>query len=171
MTTLTVPSLEQRLLHTVKEEAEAKSVRDWPPESVDLCLLLLQQLRERTVNMHRALQEMLANGVEARSLARDGAAILAAVEDNAADIRELTGKLASLDDVASARLLAALRSLEKEEKAFRDLLAEALARVSTPPPAMDWERLKREADSDFADGRFVSFTTPEEMIKGLADSE
>lgn len=171
MTTLTVPSLEQRLLYTVKEEAEARSVRDWPQESVALCLLLLQQFCERTADMHRALQEMLAEGVEARSFVRDGAPILAAAEDRAAAIREFIEKLASLNDESTARLLTALRSLEEEEKAFRDLLAEALARVSTPPPTMDWERLKRESDADFAKGQSVRFTTPEELVKDLTGSE
>jgi anaerobic glycerol-3-phosphate dehydrogenase len=121
--------------------------------------------------MHRALEEMLAEGVEARSFARDGAPILAAAEDRAAAIREFIDKLTSVNDETSARLLAALCSLEKEEKAFRDLLADALARVSTLPPSMDWERLKREADADFAAGRFVTFTTPEGMVKDLTGSE
>ncbi len=171
MTTLTVPSLEQRLLHTVKDEAEAKSVREWPQESVALCLHLLQQFRERTADMHRALEQMLAEGAEARSFARDGAPILTAAEDRAAAIREFIGRLTSLNDEASARLLAALRSLEKEEKGFRDLLADALARVSTPAPSMDWERLKREADADFAAGRFGTFTTPEGMVEDLTGSD
>ncbi len=171
MTTLTVPSLEQRLLRTVKEEAEAKSVREWPQESVELCLNLLQQIRTRIADMHQTLEEILVEGVEARSFAREGAPILAAAEDRAASIRELIDRIASLEDTSFARLLKVLRSLEKEEQAFRDDLAEALNRVSESPPSMDWEQLKREADADFAAGRFVTFTTPEEMAKGLAGSE
>jgi hypothetical protein len=167
MTTLTAPSLERRLLQTVKEEVEAKSVRDWPPESVELCLVLLQQIRERTAGMLRTLEEILAEGVEARSFAREGAPLLAAAEDRAASIRGFIEKLSSAEDAASVRLLAALHSVEEEEKAFRDLLAEALARVSAPSPSMDWDRLKREADTEFAAGRFATFTTPEEMVEGL----
>jgi hypothetical protein len=171
MTILTVPSLEQRLLRTVKEEAEARSVREWPQESVELCLNLLQQIRTRIADMHQTLEEILAEGVEARSFAREGVPILAAAEDRAASIRELIDRIASLEDACFARLLRVLRSLEKEEQAFRDDLAEALARVSESPPSMDWEQLKREADADFAAGRFVTFTTPEEMAKDLAGSE
>jgi hypothetical protein len=166
-----MPSLEQRLLQTVKEEVESKSVRDWPHESVELCVVLLRQIRERTAGMHRTLEEILAEGVEARSFARDGTPLLAAAEDRAASIREFIEKLSSSEDAVSAKLLMELHALEEEEKAYRDLLAEALARVSAPSPSMDWDRLKQEADADFAAGRFVTFTTPEEMVKGLAGSD
>jgi hypothetical protein len=165
---LVVPSLEQRLLQTVKEEVEVKSVRDWPQESVELCLVLLQQIRERTAGMHRTLEEVLAGGIEARSFAREGAPLLAAAENRAASIREVIEKLSSSEDAVSVKLLTELHALEGEEKAYRDLLAEVLARVSAPSPSMDWDRLKQEADADFAAGRFVTFTTPEEMVKGLA---
>lgn len=171
MTMLTAPSLERRLLQTVKEEVEARSVREWPPESVELCLLLLRQIRERTAGMLQTLKEVLERGVEAHSFAREGAPILAAAEDRAASIREFIAKLSPSEDAASARLLTALHSLEEAEKAFRDLLAEALARVSVPPPAMDWDRLKQEANADFAAGRSVTFATSEEMLKGLAGSD
>lgn len=170
MTTLTAPSLERRLLQTVKDEVEAKSVREWPQESLELCMLLLQAMRQRTAGMLRTREEILAEGVEARSFTRDAAPILAAAEESAASIRELIEKLSSSEDAASTKLRGVLHSLEKEEKAFRDLLTEALARISAPPPAMDWDRLKREADADFAAGRFVTFTTPEEMTEGLAGS-
>ena len=171
MTMLTVPSLERRLLQTLKEEVEAKAVRDWPPESVELCLVLLREIHARTAGMLRSLEEMLAEGVEARSFARAAAPILTTAEDNAASIREFIDKLSSLEDAASARLLAALQAVEESEKTFCNLLAEALARVSTPPPSMDWDRLKREADADFAAGRLVTFATAEEMFEGLAGSD
>ncbi len=171
MPTLTAPSLDRRLLQTVKEEVEAKSVRDWPPESVELCLVLLRQIRETTAGMLRTLEEVLAGGVEARSFVRDGVPLLAAAEDRVATIREFLEKLSSSEDAASARLLAVLHSLEEKEKAFRGLLAEALARVSAPSPSMDWDRLKREADADFADGHMVSFATTEEMFEGLANPD
>lgn len=171
MTTLTAPSLERRLLRTVREEVEAKSVREWPEETVELCMVLLWEIRRRTAGMLRTLEQILAEGVEARSFVRDAAPLLAIEEENAASIDEIINTLSSSEDPASAKLLTVVRSLEKEEKAFRDLLAEALARVSVPPPAMDWDRLKQETDADFASGRFVTFTTPEEMAKGLADSD
>jgi hypothetical protein len=171
MTTLTTPSLERRLLQTVKEEVEAKSLRDWPQESIELSLVLLRQIRETTTGMLRTLEEILAEGVEARSFVRDGAPILKAAEDRAASIREFIEKLSAAEDAASAQLLAALRSLEQEERAFRDLLSGALTRVSTPPPGMDWDRLKRDSDADFAAGRFVRFETAEEMSEGLAGND
>jgi hypothetical protein len=168
MTTLTVPSLGRRLLQTVKEEVEAKSVREWPQESVELSLILLRQFRERTAGMRRELEEVLARGVEARSFARERVPALAAAEDRAAFLREFIEKLGSPDDPASAGLLRELQSLEEEEKAYYGLLSEALARVSAPVPAMDWDHLKRKADADFAAGRYVRFTTAEEMIEALA---
>ncbi len=168
MTTLTAPFLERRLLQTVKEEVEARSVRDWPQDSVELGLTLFQRSRATTARMRKELQALLTKGVEARSFSRHAAPLLAAAEDFAASIRELIEKLSSSNDSDSARLLAELRLLEQEEKAYRDLLSEALARVAAPSPALDWDRLKSEADADFAAGRSVTFTTAEELSEGLA---
>lgn len=171
MTTLTAPSLERRLLQTVKEEVEAKSVNEWPDESVELCSILLRQIRERTAAKLRALQDMLAAGVEARSFVREGTPALAAAEERAASIRESIARLSSMEDIASTMLLGELRSLAEEEKSYRHLLADALGRVSSPPLAMDWDRLKREADADFAADRFVRFATAEEMAEGLTEPD
>jgi hypothetical protein len=171
MTTLTAPSLERRLLQTVKEEVEAKSLREWPEESVEFCLVLMRQFRERISGMRGKIEQALARGVEERSFSRDGGRTLAAANDFAVSIRELIEMLSSSEDAASARLSAELHALAEEAKAYRNLLAEALARVSVPPPPMDWDRLKREADADFAAGHFVTFTTPEEMFEGLAGSD
>lgn len=168
MTTLTAPSLELRLLQTVKEEVEARSVEEWPQKSVETCLILVRQFRKRTVDLRKELEEVLASGIEARSFSPQGASLRAAADEFAAAIRELIDKLSSSEDSASARLLAELHALAEEAKAYRDLFAEALARVSAAPPSMDWDRLKQEADADFAAGRLVRFTTPEEMVKGLA---
>lgn len=167
MIMLATPTLERRLLQTVIEEAEAKSVREWPPESVELSLILLKQLRESMTGMHRKLEGSLAEGVEAGSFVRQATALRAAVEEQTASLRELIDKLAPLEDAVSTKLLAALRSLEEAEKAFHDLLVQALARVVMPPPSLDWERLKKESDADFASGRSVAFTTREEMFEGL----
>jgi hypothetical protein len=171
MTTLTTPSLERRLLQTVKEEVEAKAVREWPQESVELCLVLLRRFRERMAGLRRELDEVLTRGVEARSFAGEGVRPLAAADDFAVSIRELLEKLSPSEDAASASLLAELHALAEEARAYHDLLTEALARVSTPPPPMDWERLKQEADADFTAGRFMTFTTEEEMFEGLAGSD
>ena len=56
---------------------------------------------------------------------------------------------------------------KKETDDFRDRLATALALASRPPVAVNWDRLKEEADADFAAGRSVTFETPEDMLKGL----
>ncbi|MGH7168870.1 MAG: hypothetical protein ACRELF_17765 [Gemmataceae bacterium] len=152
MTTLTVPSLEGRLLQTVKEEVDAQAVREWPRESVELCLVLLRRFRDRFAGLRGALDELLASGVEAGSFARDGTRLLAAADDFATSIHELIEKLSASEDAASARLVAELHALAGEAKAYRERFAEALARVATPPPGLDWDRLKQEADADFATG-------------------
>ncbi len=171
MTALTMPTLERRLFQAAKEEAEAKSVSEWPKESVETCLVLIREIRARTVRMLETLEAILAEGIEARAFKRDFAPLLPAAESDMTAIREFVEKLSSSEDDASGRILAALHSLEEVEETYRDLLAEVLARASNPHPSLDWERLKSESDADFKAGRFVSFTTNEEMLEGLTDKE
>ncbi len=159
MTTLTIPTLERRLFRAAREE------------SVEFCLVLLHEIRARTVRMLETLEATLAEGIEARAFKRDFASLLPAAQSDRTAIREFVEKLSLSEDDASGRILAALHSLEEVEASYHDLLAEALARASNPRPSLDWERLKSESDADFKAGRFVSFTTNEEMVEGLTDKE
>ncbi|MGH7171622.1 MAG: hypothetical protein ACRELG_15205 [Gemmataceae bacterium] len=52
-----------------------------------------------------------------------------------------------MKDAASARLLAALHSLERKEKTFRDLSTEALALAARPSRPLDQERIQRAEDA------------------------
>lgn len=147
MTTLTMPSFEKRLFQTMKEEVEAKSVREWPSESVELCLVLLLEIRARIAAMLQTLEEVLAEGVEARSFVVDSTPLLAAAEKFAASIGELVEKLSSSEGDASARLLAALRLLAKEEQTYRNLLGKAASLAARPSPPLDRERIRKAEEA------------------------
>src|SRR5437016_4149622 len=127
MTTLIMPSFERRLLRAVREELAAEPVRDWPPQSLQLCLDVLRRFREDVVDLRRALEGELTEGVEARSFAQTYGGFLPAAEDQAAFVLDLVDSLAQAGDVSSQSLSAELRLLEHETRTFRDLLAAALS--------------------------------------------
>lgn len=157
MTTVTIPSLERRFLASVREEMEAKPIQEWPEQSFGLSLDVVRKLREHGAQMHRALQDELAEGVEARSFARRFGPLLDAVEDLVAEVRELRKRLSSAHDPASQRLAAELHSLEQEDQAFCNLLAEALNKASELPRPVDWERI-RTAEEAHARGETKPFS-------------
>jgi hypothetical protein len=142
MTTLMMPSLERRLLQTVREEVTAEPVREWPPRSLQLCLNLLRDLRASATEMRQALENELAAGVEARSFARTYGPVLPAADGHLASLRELIGELSPAEDTAAASFVAELRLLEREHAAYRDLLAAALSRAAEAPRPVDWERVR-----------------------------
>ena len=159
MPTLLIPSFERRLLQTVTEEVAAGPVREWPEQSLRLCLDLLRKMRENAANLRRGLEDVLAEGVEARSFTRDYGPVLPAAEDHLARVRELAGRLSPAKDGASESLAAELRLLGQEVQAFRDLLAGALSRASEPPRPVDWGRV-RAAEEAHARGETKPFSPP-----------
>jgi hypothetical protein len=171
MTTLTVSSLERRWLQSARDEAAAKPVREWTERDIQLCLDLFRKMRESAANARRSIEEKVAKGVEARSFVRDYGPCLSPAEEHHALSLELVETLLQAEDEASGRLVAELRLLEQENRALRDLLAEVLSRAKAPPPALDWERLKKEADAEFAAGRFTRYETEEEMRKRLVGDD
>src|SRR5262249_28196357 len=124
------------------EGVAAESVPEWPEPSIQLCLGLLRKLRENTVNRRQQLEAILAEGVEARSFARTNASLLSALDEQIFQVHGLVERLAPAEDAASGSLAVELRLLEQESRAFRDLLAEALARVSEASRPVDWERVR-----------------------------
>ena len=156
MTTLTMP-VERRLLRKVREGLEAEPARDWPRQSVELCLGLLRGLREGTAEMRQGLEDELAKGVEAHSFTRTYAPVLPAADEHAATVRQLVDWLSPAEDAASRSLVAELRLLAQEHQALRDLLAEALARASGPHRPADSGRA-RAAEEAHARGETRSFS-------------
>jgi hypothetical protein len=157
MTALTIPSFERRLLRTVGEEVAAEPVHAWPEESLQLCLEIVRAIRENTANMRKRLGAVLAEGVEARSFARTYSPLLPTADDHSAKVRELLERLSPAEDASSESLVAELLLLEQETRAFRDLLAGALARASEAPRPADWGRV-RAAEEAHARGETKSFT-------------
>src|SRR4051794_4275221 len=104
MTTLARPSFERRLLRTVRDEAEEKAVREWPPQSLQLCLDLVRKMRENAARMRPTLERVLADGVEARSFTRDFAPLLAGTDDQIATVRDLIERLSPAEGAATERL-------------------------------------------------------------------
>src|SRR5829696_8345997 len=108
MTTLTMPSLERRLLQTVAEEIAAGSVHQWPRPSLQLCLDVLRKIREHAADARQALGGVLADGVEARAFARDYSPSLPLADDHIAKVRGLMERLSPAEDAASGSLAAEL---------------------------------------------------------------
>src|SRR5437660_9158852 len=142
MATLMMPLFERRLLLTVREEVAAEPVRQWHPRSLKLCLRFLRGIRESAAEMRQALQEELANGVEARSFARTYTPLLPAAADHLVLVGELVEELSSSPDPESASLAAELRLLQQENEAFHELLSGVLSRASEPPRPANWERVR-----------------------------
>jgi hypothetical protein len=141
MATLTTPSLERRLLQTVTEELEAEPVRNWPKNSLQLCLDMLRGIGESADKERRLLQEVLASGVEARSFSSICAPGLAVADDIISILRKLVGQLTE-NDAGSQSLVAEARVVEKKYRAMRDLLAEALARARETRRPVDWLQVR-----------------------------
>jgi hypothetical protein len=156
MTTLTSPSFERLLLRTVSEGVAAEPVGTWPPQTLQLGLDIVQTLRTNSTQTRHQLEQLLADGVEARSFVRDCSPLLALTDERLAKTREAVELLSAAEDTASARLLAELRLLEQEDRAFRDLLSRALSRASEAPRPVDWERV-RAAEEAYARGETKPF--------------
>jgi hypothetical protein len=121
--------------------------------------------------MCREFENDLAEGVEARSFVSSHGPILPATEEHQVQLGRLLEELSGATGTVAESFVAELRLLEKDTKAFRDRLAEALSLASRPPVPVDWDRLKEESDADFAAGRCTSIKTPEDMLKGLAGGD
>jgi hypothetical protein len=167
MTTLTTPELQRHLLHTVGEAV----AKDGPGETIRLGVGVVREIRESVARGRQDLEDELARGVEARSFATSYGPVLREVDTTLIHLGRLLEELAGSEGTVAEPFLAELRLLETDTQAYRDRLAEALSLASAPPRPVDWERLKREADADFAAGRFTTFETPEDMLKGLADDD
>jgi hypothetical protein len=156
-----IPPFERRLLRTVREGVAADPVvREWPSQSLDLCLDVLRRIRKSTVDTRLALENQLAEGVEARAFGAAYGQYLPTAEEHVAIVRELVEALSPGEDAASQSLLSELHVLEEENKALRDLLAEALARASEPLRPADWNRI-RAAEEAHAHGETRRWLTGE----------
>jgi hypothetical protein len=142
MTTLTLPTFEQRLLQTVMDEAVAEPVHEWPQRSLQLCLDIFRKMRENAATMRPMLEQELAEGVKARSFARTHGPLLLDTDNFLASIRQLLARLLLGVDAASASLVSELRLLEQETQGYRNLLTEAMSPASAPPSPRDRERVR-----------------------------
>ena len=156
MTTM-IPSFERGVLGAIREGVAAEPVREWPEPSLQLGLDLLRRIRESAAGMRQALESELANGVEGRSFVRIYGPLLPVAVDHVAVVRTLVESLAAAQDPPSKSLLAELLLLEHENKAFRDLLVDALSRASQPRGPVDWQRV-HAAEEALARGEVKPFS-------------
>jgi hypothetical protein len=167
MTTLITPTLQRRLLLTVGEAVANNPLG----ETVQLGVGVVRELRQSVVRGRRELEDDLARGVEARSFVRSYGPTLSAADEYLLQLERLMEELSGAEETPAKSFVAELRLLEKEAKAFRDRLAEALSLASKPPRPVDWDQLKEESEADFAAGRFTSYATPEDLLKGLGGGD
>ena len=163
MTTLTT---QRRLLQTVAEAV----TKDGFKETIRLGVGIVRELRDSLARMRQEFEDELTQGVEARSFALSYRELLRAADEQLLGLRGLLKELSGAEGTAES-FVAQLRLLEKENTAFRDRMAEVLSLASKTPGRVDWERLKHEADADFAAGRFTTFETSEHMLRDIAGGD
>jgi hypothetical protein len=159
-------SFQQRFIQLVKEEAESEPIGEWTPEAFEFWLAMLRSVRDRLRRVRGGLERTLARGVEANAFACSYGENSKAINGLLEAVRTLTG-LFSTADAEATGLAAATEELLIEARAYRDRVLEVLSLATGPLPALDLDRLKQESDADFAAGRFVAYTDPAEMQKGL----
>lgn len=158
MSTLAIPSFERQLLQTVMEKLAAEPRHERPEQSLQPLQVIVQRMRENTANTRGMLEVLLAEGIEARSFARNYGPFLPGLEELIASIRETIRKAHSLqEDAEVPSLTAELHLLERETQSLRDLLAEALSRASEAPGPVDWGRVSAAGEA-FARGETKPFS-------------
>jgi hypothetical protein len=155
MTTLAMPSFQLRLISAVAEEM--KAVQEQVAEDSQFLADLLRRIREYDVQVRQKLEELLVNGVEARSFVRDYGPLLAATESQIATFQSLGEKHAHEGSQSFQNLMTETRLLLDEKRSFRDFLAEALARASEKPRPVDLQRI-RSAEEAYARGETKPFS-------------
>ena len=164
MTTL---ATQRQLLLTMGEAV----TKDRLTETAELGVGVVRVLRENVARGRQQFEEYLTKGIEARLLAHSYGPLLPATDQYLVQLGQLLDELSGAEETPAARFAAEVRLLETEVKSFRGRLAAALSLASKPPPPVDWKRLKEEADADFAAGRFTSFESAEDMLKGLVGND
>jgi hypothetical protein len=167
MTTLTTPTLQRRLLLTVGEAV----AKDRLEETIRLGVGVVREIRKSFDRGRQEFEDILARGVEARSFASSHGPLLPITDEYLVQLGRLLEELSGAEETPAESFVAELRLHEKETIDFRDRLAKALSLATQPPGPVDWDRLRAESDADFASGRFTSFETPEDLVKGLAGSD
>jgi hypothetical protein len=105
----------------------------------------------------------LARGVEARSFARRYGQLLLDVQDHLAKLQE-TERLVPAEDAVTARVREDLHALVREMEAYRELLAEAVARASATPPPFDESTLPPGPTGPKAEG-YISVKEAIERVR------
>ena len=167
MTTLATPTLQRRLLLTVGEAV----INDRFGETIQLGVGVVREIRESIARGRHEFEDHLAEGVEARSFAQSYGPLLHATEEYLVQLGRLLEEFSRAEESPAGSFVAELRLLEEEARAFRDRLARAISLASAPPTPVDWQRLKKESDAEFAAGHFTSFETADDMLKGLAGGD
>jgi hypothetical protein len=147
MVALVMPCAERSLLKTVQEQIAAEPVRDWPSQSLKLCLNFLRALRKSTLEARCALEAELQNGAEARAFARAYGRYATEAAEHLHFVQQLIDDLATADDESSRELLAELHRLKKEKSDFHSLLAQGLALANAPPRPADSTRVQAAEQS------------------------
>jgi hypothetical protein len=153
-----MPSFERNLIQTVGESLAEEPISDWPDQSIKLCLSLLVNLRNNAEHSRQAIEEVLIEGIEGRSLVRDFAPLLATTEERIALLQKLTLTLSAVQDTPGKEtLISEARLLENENLAIRGLLQKAFSIASEAPRPVDWDRV-REVEEAHASGKTKRFS-------------
>jgi hypothetical protein len=150
MTTLTTPRFQRRLLQTVREEVANERLGETiqlDEGTVRLGVGIVRQMRDSVVQMRAELENLLADGVEARSFVRSYGAILPDANESLVQLAGLLEELARAIGTDAESFVTELRLLENDTKVFRDLAAEALSRSSQPPRPVDWGRVRASEEA------------------------
>jgi hypothetical protein len=143
MPTLTVPSLEGRLLTWINELTVSTPTEDSLRWAADL----IAQLREYTTETRLFIEAKLSDGSEARSVLREIEPIHLELVNAAERIGTLTQSLQEEGKPATKSLLEELHGLEREQQQLIAFLNETIALAAQAPRPVDWKRIQAAEDA------------------------
>jgi hypothetical protein len=148
MTTITHPTLQNRLLDIVSDEIDAQpALAGWTYQTVKIFVSLAEALTEYATEWQSALEAELADGVEARSFARRYAGELPKWKRSAERLETLVERLAPATTPPVLDLKTELSRAKIVAEAVRDLLSETLRLATEQLRPIDLERVRASEEA------------------------
>jgi hypothetical protein len=167
MSTDVLPIFARGLWGTIAEAAAAGHVERWSVEAVEQAISHCQLARKAARGIRRQQEELLGNGVEARTYAAQTEPLVVILGRCIDSLSPLVEGLAGRDLAPPlTAFLAEAQYLVREATDLRDFLAEAVARANTPSRPIDWQRLQENVKA-YERGEAIPF--PKSATEGDKD--
>jgi hypothetical protein len=158
MTTIAIPTLQNRVLDIVSNEIDAQpALAGWTYQTVKIFVSLVDALTEYATEWQSALEDELADGVEARSFAQRYAGELPKWKRTVERLEALVVRLGPATTPPVSDLKAELSRAKTVAEAVHDLLYDTLRLATEQPRPMDLERV-RASEEAYARGETKPFS-------------